>query len=115
MAKDKRDIITSPRIVELQRARRKRNRILYSIIFILFIGLVVGLSYLSGYKKVVISNIVIEGTHIIDSNEVKNKILDDQRCDIKSASVSQIASLRQVTKNRSAPLNEKFELRTQRL
>lgn len=77
MAKDKRDIITSPRIVELQRARKKRNRIFFLVFFILFVGLIVGLSYLSSYHRVVISDIVVEGTHIIDSNDVKNKIKDD--------------------------------------
>ena len=77
MAKDKRDITTSPRIVELKRMRKKRNRFFFIIFFVLFIGLVIGLSYLSNYKKVVISNIVVEGTHIIDSNEVRNQIQKD--------------------------------------
>lgn len=77
MAKGKRDITTSPRIVELKRMRKKRNRIFFFVFFILFIGLVLSLSYLSSYKKVVIADIVVEGTHIIDSNEVKYQIQKD--------------------------------------
>jgi cell division septal protein FtsQ len=77
MATDKRDITTSPRILQIQRKRKKRNRILFMVIFILLIVFIIGLSYLSNYHKVIISNITVEGTHIIDSNDVKNKVQEN--------------------------------------
>ncbi len=70
MALDKRDIITSPRMVELSRKRRKRRRVFFVISFFVFIGLLVGLSYLSKYQKINIKEIRVEGTHIIDADKV---------------------------------------------
>jgi hypothetical protein len=74
---DKRDIITSPRMIELSRKKRKRRNIILIVIFILFIGLIVGLSYLSSYSKLVISDIKVEGTHIIDQDSVKELVEKD--------------------------------------
>lgn len=74
MAIDKRDITTSPRILQIQRKKKRRNRILFIVILILLIILIIGLSYLSNHRKLIISNITVEGTHIIDSNDIKNKV-----------------------------------------
>lgn len=70
MALDKRDIITSPRMVELSRKRRKRRRMYLFIFFILFIGSLIGLSFLSQYHKINIKEVRVEGTHIIDADKL---------------------------------------------
>ncbi|MCC6323900.1 FtsQ-type POTRA domain-containing protein [Candidatus Nomurabacteria bacterium] len=77
MYKDKRGITTSPKIVEMAYKRKKRNIRLSILLFILFVVIIVGLSYLSNYKKITISNIVISGTHIIDSKNVEERIKED--------------------------------------
>ena len=77
MYKDKRGITTSPKIVEMAHKRKKRNIRLSILFFILFISIIAGLSYLSNYNKIVIKNIVVNGTHIIDNNEVDRRIKED--------------------------------------
>jgi hypothetical protein len=74
---DKRDIITTPRMLELLRRKRKRQNFVAFILFVLLIGVVIGLSYLSGYEKLVITDVVVEGTHIIDQAEVKGLVQKD--------------------------------------
>lgn len=73
---NRRDITTSPRVQELRRVQRKRRSLLFIVFIILFIVLVIGLSYLSHQPKVTISNINIEGTHIIDSMDVQQTVMD---------------------------------------
>lgn len=74
---DKRDITTTPRTIELLRRKRKRQHAIAVVLFFLFIGLVVGLSYLSKYPKFVISSIKVEGTHIIDAQAVESLVVQD--------------------------------------
>ena len=73
---NRRDITTSPRVQELRRARMKRRRVVFLIFIILFIGVVIGLSYLSHQPKLTISNIKVEGTHIIDSMDIEQSVND---------------------------------------
>lgn len=74
---DKRDILTTPRTIELLRKKRKRHHAIAVILFFLFVGLVIGLSYLSKYPKFVISEIKVEGTHIIDPQAVEALVRAD--------------------------------------
>lgn len=69
-----RDILSSPRVEEIKRTKKKamiRNSILY---FLLAVFVVVGLSFLSSYKKMTINNIKIVGNKILSSEEIENVI-----------------------------------------
>ncbi len=77
MAKDKRDITTSPRVEEMRRKRRKRIYLASILYLIFFAVIVVGLSFFSTYQKFVIKDIVVEGVHIVDGDEVKEKVFKD--------------------------------------
>lgn len=68
------DIPTSPRIIEIRRKRRTRRLRLSLLCFLLFITIVWALSFFSKDKHVVIDNIEVTGTHIINQDEVKNNI-----------------------------------------
>jgi len=69
-----RDIPTSPRIEKIKRENRKR--FLRFLIFFLFllIGLTIGVSYLSNNQHFIINDIKIEGTNIIDENDIKELV-----------------------------------------
>jgi hypothetical protein len=72
-----RDIPTSPRIIEIKRNRRIRNIRLSILFFILIFILVGALAFFSNDKHVVIDNIEITGTHIIDHDQVLKQINSD--------------------------------------
>lgn len=74
---DKRDIITTPRTIELLRKKRKRQHAIAVVCFFLFVGLLVGLSYFSKYPKFVVTDIKVEGTHIIDAQAVGDLVMED--------------------------------------
>ncbi|MCX6756038.1 MAG: hypothetical protein NTX85_01730 [Candidatus Nomurabacteria bacterium] len=67
-----RDILTSPRVEEIKRTKRKANIRLSVLFFVLFIVLVAGLSFLSNYKKMTINIIVVNGTRIINQSDVQD-------------------------------------------
>lgn len=66
-----RDILTSPRVEEIKRTKRKANIRLSVLFFVLFIVLIVGVSFLSNYKKMTINTIVVNGTRIINQSDVQ--------------------------------------------
>ncbi len=67
------EILTSPRMEDIKRIRRKR-RIRATILFFIFLIILIGgLSYFSGHKNITINNINITGTRIINSNQIKDK------------------------------------------
>ena len=69
-----RDIPTSPRIAEIKRKTKKRLLRLIILIFILIVSVILGLSYFSNDKHIIIDNIIIDGTNIIDKNNVDSFI-----------------------------------------
>lgn len=71
------DIPTSPRIIQIRRNRRARRLRLIILFFILFISITWALSFFSKDEHVVIDQIVIEGTHIIDQEKVESAINQD--------------------------------------
>ncbi|HLP86386.1 MAG TPA: hypothetical protein VK153_00715 [Candidatus Paceibacterota bacterium] len=69
-----RDIPTSPRALEIKRNRRVR-KMRWFVVYLLLIGsLIWGLSLLSKDRHIVISNIIVNGTHVINQDDVKNEI-----------------------------------------
>jgi hypothetical protein len=71
------DIPTSPRIMQIKRNRRMR-RLRFSILFFILIVLIIGgLAYFSSNKHVVIDKIEINGTHVINNEDVEEKIRQD--------------------------------------
>lgn len=69
-----RDIGTSPRIIEIKRKRRQKRIKALIIYFLIFVAIVAGLSFLSKEKHIVVDNVVVTGTHIIDQEEVIREI-----------------------------------------
>jgi hypothetical protein len=68
------DIPTSPRIKEIRhkrRVRRIRRLVFFSV---LFIGIVIGLAYLSGEKHTLINKINVTGTHIIYQDDIQKEV-----------------------------------------
>lgn len=69
-----RDIPTSPRIIEIKRKTKQRFLRLVILLVFLFVSIIIGLSYFSNDKHLTIDKIVIEGTNIIDKNNVDSFI-----------------------------------------
>lgn len=74
MVKAKSSIVTSPRIEEIK--RKKKRRIRFAIIFycVSFLIIFFGLAFASRIPKIKINNIEVNGTHIIDSTQVTENI-----------------------------------------
>ena len=72
-----RDILTSPRVIEIRHNRRMYRLRLFILFFILFISIVGALSFFSSNKHIIIDKILITGTHIIDQEEIEKEILKD--------------------------------------
>lgn len=69
-----RDIPTSPRVIQIKRKRRLHTIRLSIFFLILFVSIVWALSFFSYDKHIVIDNITITGTHIINQDDVKSEI-----------------------------------------
>lgn len=67
-----RDILTSPRVEEIKRTKRKANIRLSILFSILFVVCIVGLSFLSNYKKMTINTVTVSGTRIINEEDVRD-------------------------------------------
>jgi hypothetical protein len=74
MAKAKSSLVTSPRIEEIKRKKKKRIRIAVLFYSVSFIVIFVGLAFASRIPKIRINNIEVNGTHIIDSADVIQNI-----------------------------------------
>lgn len=69
-----RDIPTSPRAKEIMHKRRMLRVRVFIISFILFCAFIWGLSYLSRDKHVVIDNFIVNGTHVINEEDIIKNI-----------------------------------------
>ena len=69
-----RDIPESPRILEIKKKQLKKRVKIFAISFFVFVGIVVGLSFLSKIKDLSVASITVEGVHVIDGEDVKNEI-----------------------------------------
>lgn len=67
-----RDILSSPRVLEIRRTKRNANIRISILCFVLLILSIVGLSFLSGYKKMTINQVDVIGTKIIGEDEVRD-------------------------------------------
>ncbi len=72
-----RDILTSPRAVELKRRQRAARLRILLLFTLLFVCIIIGLSVLSGYRKIRIDTVVVTGTRIINADDVKEKVEAD--------------------------------------
>jgi cell division septal protein FtsQ len=68
------DIPTSPRIIEIRHNRRVRKIRLLILCFILLISIIGFLSYFSSNNNIVIDKVVVNGTHVIDHEEVEKEV-----------------------------------------
>ncbi len=68
------DIPTSPRIVQIKRNRRVGRLRLFILFTILFISIIIALSYFSSNSKITINKIVITGNSIIDKEDLESSI-----------------------------------------
>ncbi|MEK7586086.1 MAG: FtsQ-type POTRA domain-containing protein [Patescibacteria group bacterium] len=64
------DILTSPRIMDMKRKRRVRRIRLNVLIFVLFLSIVYALGYFSSNHRITINRISITGTRILKEEEV---------------------------------------------
>ncbi len=73
----KRNVLNSPRLEELKRKRRRilRNKIL--VYFFIFLAVLIGLVFLSRWKKINIENVVISGNEIIDTEALDKVVRSD--------------------------------------
>lgn len=69
-----RDISASPKIIEIRHKRRIRRFRVFILFLILIIIIIFALAFFSDAKKTKIDNVVIEGNHIIDKEEIENEI-----------------------------------------
>jgi predicted nucleic acid-binding Zn ribbon protein len=69
-----RDILTSPRDIEIKRTRRIKKIRLFVIFFLIFILIIGTLSFFSGDKHVVIDKVVVSGNQIIDSKDIEDEV-----------------------------------------
>ncbi len=69
-----RDIPQSPRILEIKKKQFKKRMIFFGVSFFALVFIVVGLSFLSKINKLKISEIVVEGVHVIDQEEVVKEV-----------------------------------------
>jgi hypothetical protein len=72
-----RDILTSPRIEDMKRKQRAKRRRFLMLLGVLLLVLIVGLAYLSSIPRLQIKTVVVEGTRIINSNEVEEKVQEN--------------------------------------
>jgi hypothetical protein len=72
-----RDIPTSPRIIEIKKARRVYTIRLVFLFIILFASIVFALSFYSNNKSVTIDKIVITGTQVINPSEIEQNIKEN--------------------------------------
>jgi hypothetical protein len=70
-------ILSTPKLEELKRQKRRviRNKILIAIF--LFLILVVGLAFLSRWKKINIENVEISGNKVVDKESIENIVRND--------------------------------------
>ncbi len=69
-----RDISASPKIIEIRHKRRVRRLRIFILFLILIIIFIFALAFFSDTKKMKIDNVVIEGNHIIDKEEIESEI-----------------------------------------
>jgi len=68
---NKRDIITSPRVLEIKRHKKRIIFRRFFLFFILFISIIIGLAYFSGSSRFLVKDIKIVGNKVIDSKKVE--------------------------------------------
>ena len=72
-----RDIISSPRVVEIKRAKRK-TKIRLFVLYVIFMAVIIlGLSFLSQWNKMKIDKINVIGAHIIWESDIQKKVETD--------------------------------------
>ncbi len=70
------DIPTSPRIALIKRNRRVGRLRLIVLFTILFISIILGISYFSSYSRIVINKVIVSGNSIINSKDIEARIND---------------------------------------
>ncbi len=72
-----RDTLTSPRVEDMKRKRHYYHIRLSILLFILFISFIGALGYFSSHPRIIIKNIVISGTRIINPVDVESLVKND--------------------------------------
>jgi hypothetical protein len=72
-----RDVLTSPKVLEIKKKRNSYRKRLSILFFILFICIFGALAYFSPNRKITINKIDISGTNIINEQDVNDLALKD--------------------------------------
>ncbi len=72
-----RDNLTSPRVEDMKRKRRRYYTRLYILSSILFICLVGSLAYFSSHSRITLNNINVTGNHIINPSNVESFVKEN--------------------------------------
>jgi len=66
-----RDILTSPRVIEINRRKRNKKIRLFVLLSILLVSIISSLAYFSADRHVTINKIIVSGNRIIDREEIE--------------------------------------------
>jgi predicted nucleic acid-binding Zn ribbon protein len=70
----KKDVLSSKRLEELKRKKRRRLRNKILIFILIFVAFFVGLSFLSKWQKININQVTISGNKVIDAGKIREVI-----------------------------------------
>lgn len=68
----KKDVLSSPRLLELKKARHKTRQRKLILFLCLFISIIIGLTYLSRQPRFKINDIAISGNQVVDARLIKS-------------------------------------------
>jgi hypothetical protein len=69
-----RDTFTSPRALEIQRKRRESRMRFYALLFVMFVSLLIALSYFSYDRHFTLNTINITGEKVIHEEEIQSEL-----------------------------------------
>lgn len=71
------DLPVSKRVLDMKKASHKKRVRILVLFLVLFFSLVVSVSYFSFHKKITLSNIVVSGNNIIDTDDIEKVVKDN--------------------------------------
>lgn len=73
----KRNVLSSPRLTQLRRKRKRAFRIKFSIFFMAGVLVLVGLSFATRINKLNIDKVMVEGNKVVETEDLEQEIKND--------------------------------------